>query len=620
MRITKLDIQQLIAGLLLLVILMSPYAVYAVTTNLAVIGEGAISGSYGTETYVGGAADYTVLNSDDSDTSYLKTESEFPYSFSHIIDKYHTWQFTNFPYSSINSVTLYLKAKDSGGVATGIIVPLVTIGGTNYYGSASGLTSSYATYSKTWNVSPSTGLAWSQTELNNARFGSRLSYSNLSAAEEIRLTYAYIVVDYTLSTPTVTTTTPVTTIGVNTTTLAGTVTGTGGVTPDWVGFVYGTTSNTTNPLNRVPPAGYTSNTTGAYSASFTGSLTGLTAGTTYYGRAYAHNSVGYGYGDEVSWKTVGTPYITTNSATNVANTVAQLNATVSDDGEQACDVRFGYGLVSQAATDVGFAAYTNHTSWVTNTYETGDKPYASISGLVAATTYYYNVQIENDAGHTYGIQGTFTTESGVSEPTSLKGIPTSNTISLSWVKGSGSANTIIRYKVGTYPTGTGDGASAYSGTQTSTVVSGLASGRTYYFIAWGYTSPLYSTSNTTLMITTLASASTTSTLDTPATPTTWFQSPNYTNMSEMPFYPILNFAFKSFELPLATGWYFAALFFSVAVGILFYTSLGNSNLFLSVCVVGVTIVFMAIIQLVPLWHILPFAIFAITGIIVGERR
>jgi hypothetical protein len=91
-------------------------------------------------------------------------------------------------------------------------------------------------------------------------------------------------------------------------------------------------------------------------------------------------------------------------------------------------------------------------------------------------------------------------------------------------------------------------------------------------------------------------------------------------MSEMPFYPILNFAFESFELPKATGWYFAALFFSVAVGILFYTSLGNSNLFLSVCVVGVTIVFMAIIQLVPLWHILPFAIFAITGIIVGERR
>ncbi len=609
MRVTRLDIYQVLIGLLILLILILPYSVYGATATATVDGDGTYTKSYG-----GAPATWAALNLDDGDTSYA-----FIYSLGSAWG-YGSWTYSaESPSVDINSVTLYWKSRTPDVFYTNPRSRAFMYDGIQWFAGATvSETTSYVLHSYTWTSNPHTGLAWTQSEVNAAEFG--VGYVDYDGSGICRITYSYLVVDYDATVPTVSTTTPVTTIGVNTTTLEGTVTATGGYTPDWVGFVYGTTSNTTNPLNRVPPAGYTANTSGVYSASFTGSLTGLTAGTTYYGRAYAHNSVGYGYGDEVSWKTVGTPTITTNSATNVANTQAQLNSTVSDDGEQACDVRFGYGLVSQAATDVGFAAYTNHTSWTLNTYETGDKPYASITGLTAATPYFYNVQIENDAGHSYGVQGTFTTESGVAEPTSLNGIPTSNTISLSWVKGSGTSNTVIRYKLGAYPTGVADGASAYSGTQTSTVVSGLASGRTYYFIAWGYTSPLYSTSNTTLMMTTLASATTTSTLDTPTTPTSWFQSPDYTNMSQMPFYSVFNFAFECFEVPKATGWYMVALFVCVAMGVFFYTSLGNSNLFLSVIVVGVCIVFMAMIKLVPLWHILPFAIFAATGIIVGERR
>lgn len=80
--------------------------------------------------------------------------------------------------------------------------------------------------------------------------------------------------------------------------------------PDERGFVFGTTTQG-DPGNVAPgSSGYDDyvNETGTFSTgSFDLALSGLTPATTYYVRAYAHNSDGYAYGDEISFDTNATP-------------------------------------------------------------------------------------------------------------------------------------------------------------------------------------------------------------------------------------------------------------------------------------------------------------------------
>lgn len=122
----------------------------------------------------------------------------------------------------------------------------------------------------------------------------------------------------------------------------GTITATGGVSNDKQGFVYDTLSHST-PGNVAPSSsGYASSaeTVGSFSTgAFTKSITGLTGGITYYARAYAHNSAGYSYGNEVSFTTavisitlnsngvVTYGYVAANSSKNT--TASGLNNTQS---------------------------------------------------------------------------------------------------------------------------------------------------------------------------------------------------------------------------------------------------------------------------------------------------
>jgi hypothetical protein len=86
----------------------------------------------------------------------------------------------------------------------------------------------------------------------------------------------------------------------------GTISSTGGEDNDERGFVWGLTS-LSNPGDVAPSStDYDSNLTesGTFSTgSFTGDISNLVINTTYYYRAYSHNSLGYAYGDEVSFTT-----------------------------------------------------------------------------------------------------------------------------------------------------------------------------------------------------------------------------------------------------------------------------------------------------------------------------
>lgn len=115
------------------------------------------------------------------------------------------------------------------------------------------------------------------------------------------------IVTYTLTVPNVATSI-FTAISSTRATGNGQLVSTGGAPIDVRGFVYSTSSQAL-PSNVSPASsGYSleSSQSGSFPiGDFTLDLTGLAQGVTIYARAYAHNSVGYSYGNEVSFTTLG---------------------------------------------------------------------------------------------------------------------------------------------------------------------------------------------------------------------------------------------------------------------------------------------------------------------------
>ena len=617
--------------LLTIMILISggfPQPVYADTENRALNGSKTVSvGS--SITYVGGAADYTVLNSDDANTSYAKSYAGSSPYYTKV-----AWPMEDFvtTHTAITQVAVYMKAKREAVRASGTIGGYVYIDSGWYIGSPTGesVTTSYATYTTTYATNPKTGLAWVAADLNAASFGFQ------TGSDNIRITYMYMVVTYAPPNAPTVSSDAASSVSANSThcwaTLNGEVTDDGGGADiDARGFAYGTTSNATLPGNEIPPATYSDNWTefntdfGEIAFSYTANLSCCT---TYYYRAYAHNSQGWAYGDEQSLATMCNPDIESQAATYVGATTARLNSKIIDDGNQLCDVRFCYGITTgnctaDAACSTGSSnctSYNTTTAWAEDVYATGATPYLDITSLLAGTTYYYCSQARNDYACTCGGELSFTTESGISEPTDLEGISTPTTVSLAWVKGTGSTNTLIRSKIGSYPTSTADGTLVYFDSETSVMHEELTSGTTYYYMAWGESGGAYSSGNATLIITTLAEVAGSDDLSIPETPSQWFTAPDYTNMVNMPFYSIVNFAADQFSVPYSTMWYMLALTICVAVGVFFYSGVGNNNLLLSIIMVGVAMVMGSFMRLIPMWHLIPYVVFALVGIFVGERR
>lgn len=83
----------------------------------------------------------------------------------------------------------------------------------------------------------------------------------------------------------------------------GTVVSAGGSSVTVRGFVWSTNPQPTLADNVV--------TSGSGTGTYTGTISGLSGGTTYYYRAYATNSIGTGYGDNISFTTVAAANIAT---------------------------------------------------------------------------------------------------------------------------------------------------------------------------------------------------------------------------------------------------------------------------------------------------------------------
>lgn len=145
---------------------------------------------------------------------------------------------------------------------------------------------------------------------------------------------------------------------------------------------------------------------GTTSTPFSSSITGLTAGNTYFVRSYATNSAGTSYGNELSFTTLSslsTPAIVTNAVTNIVNTSATGSGTISAWG-------------GSTITDRGVCWSTSHNPTLGTAIDYnsagagGEGTFtAPIGGLTLGTTYYVCAYAINSSGTSYGTEVTFNT-------------------------------------------------------------------------------------------------------------------------------------------------------------------------------------------------------------------
>ena len=171
------------------------------------------------------------------------------------------------------------------------------------------------------------------------------------------------------------------------------------------------------------------------------------------------------------------PYVTTNNAASIEETSAQLSGNVTSVNNANPDQRvLEWGITS--------GSYLwNHNSGSGGTGVFSYNP----TDLVPGTTYYFRAKAHNAAGWGYGSQQSFTTKPD--PPTNLTAVTQSQTqINLSWTKGSGAEKTMVRRKIGSYPTSWSDGNQVYFGTGSSFNNTSLTCGTHYYYRAWSYKS------------------------------------------------------------------------------------------------------------------------------------
>lgn len=150
--------------------------------------------------------------------------------------------------------------------------------------------------------------------------------------------------------------------------------------------------------NENPTIADSKTTDGAGSGTFLSSFTGLNPGTTYYFRAYATNSIGTAYGNQLTTTTITIlPKLTTTTPSSVTSNSVSSGGNITDDGGAPVTAR-------------GVCWSTNQNPTITDsktTDATGSGIFTSlITGLTQVTTYYFRSYATNNIGTAYGNQVT----------------------------------------------------------------------------------------------------------------------------------------------------------------------------------------------------------------------
>jgi len=375
--------------------------------------------------------------------------------------------------------------------------------------------------------------------------------------------------------------------------LNGQVTNDGGDTIDYYGFVWDT-ADQGDPGNLDPsaPPGAWANgwksAIGDYGvAAQQHAITGLVAGTTYHVRFAAHNSVGWEYADAITFDTLDYPDALNKAESNLSSVSARLNGQVIDDGGAICEARFCWGTTSHAENctfdGIGGAScnctvYDDSSGWF-GSYSTDDTPYYGLNSLSCNTTYYYCFQLQNSVGIECGGELSFTTDiCTIGCPSHFVGVPDNDSISLTWVKGAGAANSHLRFAEDeTCVSSNSTGTFLYEGALSYYTHEGLTEGTTYCYTIWGLsgnvTHGTWSSCNTTLVLTTLGAAVSDDGLPEVVEPRNWWTDSDSSGMSGFIFYDMVNGVAEATGINVNTFWLLMSILISliVALGVWYYT-------------------------------------------------
>ena len=315
-------------------------------------------------------------------------------------------------------------------------------------------------------------------------------------------------------TPPIITTTAASAITQTTATAGGNVTSDGGATVTAHGVCWSTTTGPTT-------ASGTKTTDGTGTGIFTSSITALTAGTVYYLRAYATNSAGTAYGNEISFTSTAStvPVLTTTATSAITQTTATSGGNITSDGGAAVTAR---GVCWSTTTGPTTALSTKTTD------NTGTGIFTtSITALTAGTVYYVRAYATNSAGTAYGDEITFTTiaTGPVLTTTAASLITQTTTTSGGNVTSDGGASVTVRgvcWSTLSNPTIANSYTSDAAGTGTFiSSITGLTAGTIYYLRAYATNSVGTVYGNqinfTTLSIPTVSTTSVTTFTSTSAT-------------------------------------------------------------------------------------------------------
>lgn len=265
---------------------------------------------------------------------------------------------------------------------------------------------------------------------------------------------------------------------------------------------------------------------GSGSGAYSSNITGLTASTTYYVRAYATNISGTAYGNQISFTTsaaVMLPSLTTAGISSISSISAVSGGTISSDGGASVTAR-------------GVCWSTNQNPTISNAHTsdgTGTGTFISnITGLNASTTYYVRAYATNSAGTAYGDQKSFTTSPSATVPSvttaNVTNITSTTAISGGNVTSTGGAAVTLRgvcWSTSQNPTIFNAHTSDGSGTGTFvSSLEGLLPSTTYYVRAYAtnsqgtaYGNQLSFTTSPTIAIPTVTTASVTNITSSTAT-------------------------------------------------------------------------------------------------------
>lgn len=178
--------------------------------------------------------------------------------------------------------------------------------------------------------------------------------------------------------------------------------------------------------------------------------------------------------------TPSAPTVTTGVASSIGTTSAVLGGTLTSDGRgdpnipEYCSASFEYGTTT---------AY-GQSSAIDPGYTTGMSIVIPVYGLSKGTLYYFRAKATNSAGSSYGAQGTFLT---LPDPPSLLSVAPGNEENvITWTKGEGAVNTMVRFGLVTNPTTISTGSQIYNSTLSTYTHTSLTGGTIYYYSLWSW--------------------------------------------------------------------------------------------------------------------------------------